>query len=214
MQPTLVIFDLDGVLYDLNREQRLMDLARLSGKSAQEVHAAIWASGFEAAASAGAPNAATDYLDEFARLLGYPINRDAWTAIHKAMMKPRPQTLALASSVSENADAVLLDNGAMAMKEALESCAPEAMDIFGDMAHASAEFGASMSDPALFCKLCERYGHPPRTSLFVSAQPERLEAARAAGLKILHYTDAANLRACLSEFNLLDSGGYVIKDDF
>jgi len=204
MSITFVIFDMDQVLYDYEHEVRLTALEQFAGRPRAEIHEAIWGCGFEESAEAGDPATAEAYLAEYARRLGCPIDRETWIGIRKAMMRPRPQVLALASRVAENADVALLTNNGMMLKEALPHCAPEAFEIFGETAHVSAEFGLRKPDPEIYRRICARYGHPPGATLFIDDNESNIAGAGAAGLKTHLFRDIAGLKAALDRLGLLD----------
>lgn len=203
MTISFVIFDMDDVLYDRDLSVRLDALSRISGKTGAEIQREIFQSGFEDRAEAGEPDTAEAYLSEFARLLGAPIDFRTWADIRKAMMRPNPQVLSMASRVAEVVDTILLTNNSMMLKEALPHCAPEAIDIFGEMAHVSAEFGARKPEPEVYLRVCERYGHAPKETLFIDDSEKNIEGAAAAGMQVHHYTDAGLLKAALQDLGLL-----------
>ncbi|WP_439527758.1 HAD family hydrolase [Pannonibacter sp.] len=194
---TFVVFDMDDVLYDYDHEIRIAALERLTGRGRETFEHAIWYSGWEASAQTGELATPEAYLAGFAEQLGYPIDAETWIAIRAAMMRPRPAVLALANVAAEQADAALLSNNGMMLKQALPVCAPEMLDIFGEKAHVSAEFGARKPDPAVFLRLCERYGHDPRQTFFVDDMPENIEGAEAAGLIAHLYETPDGLRKAM-----------------
>ena len=195
-----VIFDMDDVLYDFDRDYRRDALERLTGRPASLFEHSIWGSGWEAAAEAGDPSTAEGYIQGFAERLGHPIDEATWTDIRRSMMRPRHDVLALAGLLSNQADAALLTNNGMLLKKALGVCAPEAVSIFGDKAHVSAEFRARKPDPDVYLKLCAQYGHDPAKSLMVDDLQENIDGAEAAGLRGHVYKSPDGLRAALEGF--------------
>lgn len=203
MAIAFVIFDMAGVLYDWDAEIRLGALERLTGLPAAEIDRLIYGSDFEERAEAGDPPTGDAYLAALSSRLGRTIDRQTWISLQKAMMRPRPQTLAIASAVSEAVDTALLTNNGMMLKEALPFCAPEAIEIFGEAAHVSAEFGARKPDAACYLGICERYGHKPSETLFIDDSQTNVRGAEAAGLKAHLYTDAGSLKAALRSCGIL-----------
>lgn len=202
-QITFVIFDMAGVLYDWNTDVRLEALSRLTGRPAGEIDEAVFQSDFEERAEAGDPDNGEDYLREIGRLLGHEIDRGTWTGILKAMMRPKPQILAVASEVVELVDTILLTNNGMLLKEVFPACAPEAFDIFGENAHVSAEFGARKPTPELYVRVCKRYGHDPARTLFIDDSEKNVKGAEDAGMHAHFFTDATSLRAALKDHGIL-----------
>ncbi|MXN66120.1 HAD-IA family hydrolase [Stappia sp. GBMRC 2046] len=202
-QIAFVIFDMAGVLYDWDTQVRLEALARLTGRPASEIDGILYHSDFEERAEAGDPDNGDAYLAEMSRLLDHEIDRDAWTGILKAMMRPKPQILAIASEVVELVDTILLTNNGIMLKEAFPVCAPEAFDIFGENAHVSAEFGARKPTPELYARVCERYGHDPRETLFIDDSEKNVKSAEDAGMHAHLFRDAAALRVTLKDHGIL-----------
>lgn len=94
----LVIFDMDQVLC---RYDRLRRLAALCGRSPEAIRAAIWESGFEATAEAGAYDAEA-YLAGFGERMGYRLTRLEWIAARRTTMTPWPDMLALVALVKRS----------------------------------------------------------------------------------------------------------------
>ncbi len=97
---SLVLFDMHDVLCRFDQAKRLEDLARISGKSTDEIFAAIWGAGFEAEADAGKLDSVA-YLKGFGERLGYPITLDEWVANRKLAMVPMPEVLAIMADVEK-----------------------------------------------------------------------------------------------------------------
>lgn len=201
---TFVIFDMDGVLYDKDDSVRLRALSDLSGKPEAEVDATIYRSDFEPTAEIGDPATGEAYLARFGAWLGTPIDQETWTAIRKDMMRPRPAVFAIARRVSVRAEIAMLTNNPILLKEVLPKCAPEAVALFGEAAHVSAEFGARKPDPALFRAVCERHGRKASESLMIDDSEKNVSGAIEAGLDAFRYEGPARLRSELAERGLLD----------
>ncbi|NRG19804.1 HAD family phosphatase [Rhizobiales bacterium] len=202
-QIAFVIFDMAGVLYDWDTDVRLEALSRLTGRKASEIDKAVFQSDFEERAEAGDPDNGEAYLGEMSRLLGHEIDRGTWTGILKAMMRPKPQILAIASEVVELVDTILLTNNGMLLKEVFPDCAPEAFDIFGENAYVSAEFGARKPARELYARVCERYDHDPAQTLFIDDSEKNVKGAEDAGMHAHLFTDAGSLRAALKGYGVL-----------
>ena len=60
-------------------------------------------------------------------------------------------------------------------------------------------------DPAIFALAAKRFGHDPEQMLFIDDNAANIDAARACGWKIHHFTGAEELRADLERRGLLPS---------
>jgi HAD superfamily hydrolase (TIGR01509 family) len=198
-----VIFDLNDVLYDVDTDVRLKLLEDLTGRPAAEIDAAVWGGPHENEAEAGRPATAEAYLEQFGRLLGYPIDFDTWADIHRRMMRPRREVLDLVRQVRRKADVAMLTNNGMMLKAALPVCAPEVIGIFGEKAHVSAEFGVRKPDPLVYERICSRYGHAPETSAFIDDKAGNVEGAEQVGLIGHVYSTPEALREFLLRHALI-----------
>ncbi len=192
-----VIFDMNEVLYDWDPGLRLRLLEDLTGRPAAEIDEAVWGGPHEAEAEAGSPDTAEGYLEQFGRLLGYPIDFDTWTDIHRRMMRPRTDVLDLVRRVKKRAEVAMLTNNGMMLKAALPVCAPEMIGIFGEKAHVSAEFKVRKPDPLIYKRICAKYGYAPRNSAFVDDKAENVAGAEAAGLSGHVYSTCEELQSYL-----------------
>src|SRR5258705_1018168 len=62
--------------------------------------------------------------------------------------------------------------------------------------------GVIKPDPAIFRLACERFGLAPQDALFVDDGAHNIEAARALGFHVHHFTDPAALRPALQAAGL------------
>jgi len=67
----------------------------------------------------------------------------------------------------------------------------------------SGDEGITKPDPAIFRLASERFGHAPADMLFVDDGARNIEAARALGFDVHHFTDPAALRPALEARGLL-----------
>jgi putative hydrolase of the HAD superfamily len=198
-----VIFDMDLVLYDYDHQIRLKLLEDLTGRPAAEIDQSVWGGPHENAAEAGNPATSEAYLEQFARLLEYPIDFETWADVRRKMMRARPDVLSLVRNLKTTADLALLTNNGMLLKEALPVCAPETVEIFGEKAHVSAEFGVRKPDPLIYERVCSRYGYRPDESAFVDDREENVEGALSAGLTGHLYETAEGLETFLRAYRLI-----------
>lgn len=198
----LVIFDMDEVLYDYEHPKRLAYLAQLTGLQQEAIHQAIWGSGFEDRAEAGAYKTGADYLEAYSERLGFALTQDQWIEARRVMMRARPDMLALAQRVAALRDVALLTNNGMMLKEALPALAPDVIRIFGHRAYVSAEFGTKKPDPEIYRKAAALCGAAPQDALFVDDKLANVEGAKQAGLHGHHFTQIDGLRDALASHGL------------
>jgi len=198
----LVIFDMDDVLCRYDLAARLDYLAALSGRSAEEIRAAIWDSGFEARSDAGEIDAET-YFAGFAARLQCPFSRADWTAARRHAMTVEPAMLALVKEVAENAEVALLTNNGLLLKAVIGDLFPELPVLFGSRLFVSAEFATRKPDPLVYRRLTDRVGVEPGEALMIDDKPRNIAGARSAGLQGHVFRDEAGLRTHLIETGVL-----------
>ena len=199
--PRCVLFDLDGVLADYDRQARVAHLAASIGATAADVHAAIYASGIEEAGDSGALDAAA-YLAALADYLGRPVPADAWVAARRIATRVRPDVLELAGRLRGRATLGLLTNNGLLMAETLPRIVPDLFPLFAGRAYAAAQFGAAKPAAAAYLGCLAELGATPSRTLFIDDSAANVDGARAAGLHAHHYQDLAGLERALLVFGL------------
>lgn len=201
MEPALpisfVIFDLDGVLAELDRDKRLRWLAQATGKEPEHFNATIWHSDFEPRAEAGEYPTGTEYLTGFNARSGCALGRDQWIEARRQAMTVLPETLAIARELQPSVRLAMLTNNGSLLKESLPELVPEIWALFGARAHASCEFLARKPDRRVFERLLERYAVAPGEALLIDDDPVNVQGALDAGLHGLRFRNPARLKADL-----------------
>jgi FMN phosphatase YigB (HAD superfamily) len=133
----MVVFDMDGVLADLDRARRLALLAEMTGKDQAFLQAAIWDSDFEPNAELGAYPTGAEYLAEFNRRTHSNLRRAQWVRARREAMIVDADTLALARRLRERCKIAMLTNNGSLLYESIPEIMPDVYRVFGDRAHAS-----------------------------------------------------------------------------
>ncbi|MEZ5407138.1 MAG: HAD family phosphatase [Acidimicrobiales bacterium] len=198
----LVVFDMDGVLVDFDRDERLRRLAQATGLPPEVIDERLYRSDFETAAEAGRWRTGVEYLAEVNRRLGSSLTREQWIEARREAVRPRAEVLAMAERLGvTRAIAVLTNNGAL-LDEALPEIAPEVVRVFGAHAHTSSRFGTRKPDPVVFQRLLAVYGVAADAACMLDDDPASVAGARQAGLHAVHVTDPASIRAGLAQLGL------------
>ena len=200
----LVIFDMDGVLAQLDRAGRLARLAELTGRTEADVQRLVFDSDFETGAEAGAHPTGAEYLAELNRRLRSGITRQEWVDVRREAMTIDPEVLALAEEVAGRCGIALLTNNGSLLQETLPEIVPDVARVFGRQAHTSSRFGARKPEAAVFQRLLAHHGVPPHRALFIDDDADYVAAAGRVGLHTIHHRRAEPLRARLGPFGLVD----------
>src|SRR5690349_14522565 len=126
-----VIFDMDGVLAQLDRQRRLEFLAAKLDLPSTHLQQQIWDSDFEVRAEAGAFVSGEGYLAEFNRRLDRNLSRTDWIEARRSAMTVNVPTLQLARRVAQRAPIAMLTNNGWLLKESLAQLVPDIVAAFG-----------------------------------------------------------------------------------
>jgi HAD superfamily hydrolase (TIGR01509 family) len=200
---SLILLDLNGVLYNYERQARIAYLHAVSGRSPDAIRTAIWDSGFEDTGDTGALDAAA-YLRGFGACIGYDLTEAEWLAAQQVAVTPIAATLAPLGQLRSGVRCAVLTNNNLLVRRHFATLYPEAAALVGGGAFVSAEFGARKPDPDLYRRCLARLGSTPTATLFVDDAPANGAGARQAGLHGCDYTGADEFSAELRRRGLLD----------
>lgn len=200
MTPTVVVFDIGGVLVDW------------------QPHLA-WADEFETEAETGAFMDRVDFFSrnlradngerftDMAEELANPEDRHRFAAYvenyAKTVPNQMPGTWGILDALKAKGVPVhaITNWSAETWPEGLKSH-PRLGEVFGTLV-VSGQEGIIKPDPRIFDLLCERAGVVPSECVFIDDSPKNIEGAKAAGWDAIHFTTADALRSALEERNLL-----------
>ena len=194
---TTVVFDMDGVLCRYRRERRLALLASWCGRTPDEIHEAIWASGFEDQAERGLLSA-DEYLKGFGERLGHPLTAAQWIEARRVSIEPDMPVLSLARALGTQRTVGMFTNNPLLLKRHLADVFPDAAQVFGDRAIFSSELGRTKPDPEAFRRLAARLGFAPDRILYFDDDAKYVTGAREAGLSAHHAVGEAAVRTGLA----------------
>lgn len=200
---SLILFDLNGVLYRYDRDTRIAHLARVSGRPPDAIRAAIWDSGFEDSGDAGALDADA-YLRRFGERMGWNLAEIDWIDAQRNAVEPIASAQALLPRIRSGVQLAVLTNNNLLVRRHFAALYPEIAARAGERVHVSAEFGARKPDPQVYRRCLERIGTAPAASLFIDDSPANVAGAREAGLHGLLYRDPEALAGELRGRGLLE----------
>lgn len=179
MRIDLLLLDVDGVLVQYQRAQRVLHLAQALDVAPETVQAALYDSGLEAAHDNGTLDGPA-YLAQLSKQLGRTVDVHTWIAARQAASHPQPAVLQRLQAL-QLPMAVLTNNGAL-MQQALPTLLPELFPALHERVFCSAEFGLRKPAPAVFLRTLEALDVAPARTLFVDDLFANVRGARAAGL--------------------------------
>ena len=199
--PSLVLFDLDGVLVRYDRAARVRHLAAGTGRSNADVHAALFGSGLEDRFDAGAI-LADAYLEELGARLGTRVDRQLWADARAIAMQVEPGLPAWLAALAARCTLAMLTNNGALLVELLPDLVPDLTAPFAGRLLCSGQFGVRKPDPRVYTAAVERLGHPAATTLFLDDVAANVDGARRAGLQAAQVPDPAALPRLLTALGL------------
>lgn len=198
---SLILFDLNGVLYHYDRAARINHLASVSNR-APGLLQTIWDSGFEDAGDAGTLDA-DDYLRGFGDRIGYPLSEAEWVAAQQAALSPIAATVALLPRIASDVACAVLTNNNLLVQRHFATLYPAAAAHVGARAYVSASFNARKPDPEVYRRCLSHLGVEPPRALFIDDSAANVAGAVEAGLSGHHYTTPHELESDLRRRGLL-----------
>ncbi|HEY4559985.1 MAG TPA: hypothetical protein VIG54_04490 [Lysobacter sp.] len=178
--PSLVLFDLDGVLVDYDRAARVAHLAAAIDVDAVDLHAVLFDSGLEDRFDAGEIEGEA-YLEAIGAPFGRRIDHATWCAARGAAMRLDPHTVVRVEAVAARCDVALLTNNGGLLVDALPALLPTLAACFDGRLLASARLGARKPDSRVFVLpwRCSAMRRRRRCSSTTRPQTSRARAVRA-----------------------------------
>ncbi|MEU8663098.1 hypothetical protein [Actinoplanes philippinensis] len=194
-----VVFDLGGVVCRHLPRRRLDELARLSGRTADDVHRILYASGFIGETELGSWTAA-EIVAEVGARLGRPLDRAGVERAWLASFPVDEEVLALAARVAAHHRAALFTNNDLLLREALLGARPDLGVHFRSIVF-SAEIHAVEPTAEAFAGM----GAEPSGALLVDDSARNVAGATRAGIAALRFRGARHLATALAGRGLLDA---------
>jgi len=194
-RPRLLLFDLDGVLADYDREARCKAMATAVGASRDAMFEAMFgADGLEHATDRGEIGLEGS-LAGLRERHGWQLPAAQFIAARRLSTQVRPQMLALCRQLQAQARLAVFTNNGDWVHANLDTIAPELPPLFGEAIVCSGLMRQSKPDPEAFLACLRRLRHEaPEDVLFIDDNADNVAGARRAGLDALLYTDLATLR--------------------
>ncbi len=197
-----VLFDMDGVLYAYDFENRLNLLESALDVPKEKIRAEVFESGFENSADDGGMDADA-YIGGISERLGVAVRPGQWIAARKWSMAPEPEMIDLVRTLKQSTDVALLTNNNVLTAEHIEELAPELPDLFGDQLFFSATIGGGKDHAETFTRLCDRLRWSPATTLFVDDNTGYVAMAEKAGLRTHLFAEIGPFRDTLKGHGLI-----------
>ncbi len=197
-----VLFDMDGVLYAYDFENRLNLLSDALGVPAADIDEKIFKSGWEGESDNGDLDVDA-YIAGISERLGVDVTLRQWVAARKWAMAPEPMMIDLARRLSETHQIALLTNNGRMLFDHVDEVAPELRPVFGERLFVSGVHGFNKERAAGFTGILDHLGWDAETTLFVDDSPRYIAAAADAGLVTHLFDGIEGLRAKLGRLGVI-----------
>jgi HAD superfamily hydrolase (TIGR01509 family) len=194
-RPRLLLFDLDGVLADYDREARCQAMADAAGAEVGAMFEAMFGpDGFEHASDRGDIGLAGS-LAGLRERHGWDLPTAAFIDARRLSTRVRPAMMALCRELQAQARLAVFTNNGDWLHANLPLIAPELVELFGEAIVCSGVMRQSKPDPSAFHACLQRLGHHSAAEvLFIDDNVDNVAGARRAGLDALPYTNLETLR--------------------
>lgn len=197
----LLLLDVDGVLLDYQRAQRVRHLADAVHRPAAQVQRVLFDEGLETAYDSGTINT-DDYLHALSRGLQAEVDASLWTAARVAASRPRGDVVQRVLALPSTLRLGLLTNNGPLMAEVVAQRLPTLATRLGDNVLCSGALGGRKPDPAVFLRALQRLHAEPARTLFVDDLFVNVRGARLAGLQADTVRDSRSLGRVLKRHGL------------
>ena len=197
--PSLVLFDLDGVLVSYSHKVRVETLGAAIGRDPDVVFSALFDSGLESRYDAGLLDNA-QYLQALSDVLGCTVDTPHWLAARSASMQCAQDTCDRINALAGRTDVAVLTNNGPLVLDSLP--AHLAAAIPRERIFCSHVLGVSKPAPVAYLRVVETLGHAPRRTLFLDDNYANVEGARSAGLQAEQVHAPGDFAAILRDYGL------------
>jgi putative hydrolase of the HAD superfamily len=199
--PSLVLFDLDGVLAAYSHARRMAHLGEALGRTPEHVMAAVFDSGLEPRYDEGVLST-DEYLAGIGDILGCTVDGDAWRASRLAGMSCTDASCTRVLELARHCEIAVLTNNGQMVVDLLPQAMPRLFPLLDGRVFCSAAMRRSKPSPDAFLHVLQRLGHAPGNTLFLDDNRVNVEAARATGLHAEHIETPGEFDAILVAYGL------------
>jgi putative hydrolase of the HAD superfamily len=191
-----VVFDLGGVVCRYQPRLRLHELARIYGRTPDDVHRILYGSGFVGETEMGRWNA-EEIASEIGARLGRAVDRAELEPAWLASFPVDEEVLELVRRTAVRHRTAILTNNDLLLRDALLSSHPDFADRFGDIVF-SAEIHAVKPAAEAFHRALSIMKVEPSEVLFFDDSDTHVAGARRAGITAVRFQHAQQLATDLA----------------
>lgn len=196
-----ILFDMDGVLYAYDFENRLKLLEAALDVPGETIRAEIFESGLEDGHDDGATDTAA-YIQGISERLGVEVTLRQWVSARKWAMAPEPAMIDLARELKARLPIALLTNNGPMLFENIADLAPELPPLFESNLFVSGVHGFNKERSSGFSGVLAHLNWRAEATLFVDDNPGYIAMADEAGLVTHVFDGIEGLKVRMAELGL------------
>lgn len=180
----VVIFDLGGVVVDVESDRLIHQIAPRLGHSSEHVEKAIYHQDLLLPLELGriSPHA---YYERLKGQLGFPWTYGEFVSAWNDILREKTEVVRIIQQLHRHYTLTALTNTNILHLEHMKTQFP-ALSVFDDWV-ASCEVGLRKPDPQIYRLAMGRVGVQPDAAVYVDDRPELVEAGRAAGMTAIRF---------------------------
>ena len=207
-RPRLLLFDLDGVLAQYDRQARCALLAQAAGTDSASMHEALFGDAQLELRSDLGEFDLQGLLDALHPHGGGYIRPADFLEARRLATRIEADMLALCQAAAGEAQLAMFTNNGRWLAEHADVIVPELLPLFGARMVCAGHLRRCKPEPEAFLACLQRLDAQAADTLFVDDRADNVEGARAAGLRALLFENIPTLRAQLRHHGFLGGAGH------
>ena len=199
MDHPLVMFDMGGVVVDVESDRLVHQVAQLIGQSFEDTHAAVYDKALLHPFEIGRISA-REYFEGLKKRLKLPWAYERFVTAWNDIFRENTDVTRILQRLSNRHRLVALTNTNELHLTHLRANIPS-LSVIQDWV-ASCEVGACKPDPAIYVEALRRSGMLPRQAVYVDDRPEMVEGGRSLGITAVRFENSKQLEQDLQSIGL------------
>lgn len=199
MDYPLVIFDLGGVVVEVESDRLVHQVAQLLGRSFDEVHAAVYHEELLLPFELGCIKPLA-YYEGLKAKLALPWTYEQFVRAWNGIFAENVEVTSIMQRLRRRHKLIALSNTNVLHLEHVKASVPS-LSIIEDWV-ASCEVGLRKPDPRIYFLALERAQALPRHAVYIDDRPELVEAGRSIGMTAIRFENSRQLDQDLQAIGL------------
>jgi glucose-1-phosphatase len=200
MNYPLIIFDLGGVVVDVESDRLVHQVSQLLGRSFDDIHQAVYHEDLMLPFELGKLSA-QEYYGGLKKQIELPWAYEQFVTAWNGIFSPKEDVIAVMQRLSQRHKIIALSNTNELHLTCIQRTIPH-LRIIQDWI-ASCDVGLRKPDPEIYQLALKRSKMMPREAVYIDDRPELVEAGRQVGLHAIRFESGQQLESDLQSIGLL-----------